>query len=105
MFLGRYEQGETVKIIVCAHKFETGEELAGVLTGYYIKDGSAPASKVDLSFSVFNSETGAYEDEVDTSSLSEGVYHVFVEGTIDTVNTNICLKFEVRTAKWLFGLF
>ncbi len=105
MYLGKYLKGESVKIIVCSHKFETGEELAGSVTGYYILDGQAPATKVNLSFSIFNSETGAYEDEIDTTDLIEGVYHVFVEGTIDTVNSNICLKFEVRTDKSFLALF
>jgi len=96
MFLGRYVQGDKVWITVCLHKFETGVELAGAVTGWYLKVGSAFNTKTALTFNLMDSETGVYYAEIDTTGFDDSAYFALVEATVDTVPANASFIFEVR---------
>ena len=96
MFLGRYVVGEKVWVTVCCHKFETGEEYASTVTGWYIKVGDGFGSKVALTFNLMDSETGIYYAEIDTTGFDEAMYMAVIEAQVDTVNANAIHFFEVR---------
>ena len=96
MFLGRYVAGDKVWVLVCSHKFETGEEMNATFTGWYLKVGDSPASKVAITFNQLDSETGVYYAEIDTAGFDDAVYMVLCEALVDTVNANATYIFEVR---------
>lgn len=96
MYLGNYKKGEKVWIPATTHKFETGQELAATVTGYYLKVGAAFGTAVTLTFNNFNSETGVYYAEIDTTSLDESNYIALIEATVDIVIANQLVYFGVR---------
>ena len=96
MFLGRYVATDKVWIVVCCHKFETGEELASSVTGYYLAVGAAFGGAVALSFNLMNAETGIYYAEIDTTGFDDGTYMAVIEALVDNVPANIVQFFEVR---------
>ena len=95
MFLGRYTKGDKVWIPACTHKFETGEEYNATVTGYYLKVGAGFGTAVSLTFNVFNSETGVYYAEIDTTGFDEAVYIALVEAIVDTRSANQLVYFSV----------
>ena len=96
MYLGNYKVGEKVWIPATTHKFETGQELAATVTGYYLKVGAAFGSAVALTFNIFNEETGVYYAEVDTTGFDESNYIALIEATVDGVVANQIVYFGVR---------
>lgn len=96
MFLGRYVAGDKVWITVCCHKFETGEELASSVTGYYLKVGAAFGTAVALTFNIMNAETGIYYAEIDTTAFDDAAYIAVIEALVDNVPANLIQFFEVR---------
>ena len=96
MYLGNYKIGEKVWIPATTHKFETGQEFSATVTGYYLLVGAAFGSAVALTFNIFNTETGVYYAEIDTTGFTEGNYIVLVEATIDGVVANQMFYFGVR---------
>ena len=103
MNLGSYVPGEKVWVVVCCHKFETGQEFASTVTGYYLKVGALFTSKVSLTFNLMDSETGIYYAEIDTIAFTEGVYMAVCEATVDTVLANTVFFFGVRKRYALYG--
>ena len=53
MYLGTYVENEKIYITVPTHKFETGEEFNGVLTGYYTRIGEVFGDKVAITFCLY----------------------------------------------------
>lgn len=97
MYLGRYVAGDKVWITVCCHKFETGQELASAVTGYYLKVGAAFGTAVALNFNLMNAETGIYYAEIDTTAFDDAPYMAVIEAVVDGVAANLIQFFEVRT--------
>ena len=96
MQLGNYIPADKVWIPATLHKFETGEEIAGTVAGYYLLVGAGFGTKVNLTFNIFNAETGIYYAEIDTTAFTEGVYIVKVTATIDSKEMNQFHFFTVR---------
>lgn len=103
MFLGNYRVTEKVWIPATTHKFETGEEFAATVTGYYLLVGAAFGTAVALTFNIFNSETGVYYAEIDTTSLAEGNYIALIEATVDTRVANQIVFFGVRSQYGIYA--
>lgn len=97
MFIGRYVASDTVWITACCHKFETGEELASAVTGYYLKVGAAFGTAVALTFNLMNAETGIYYAIIDTTAFDDAAYMAVIEAVVDSVPANLIQFFEVRT--------
>ena len=96
MFIGRYVAGDTVWIVACCHKFETGTELAAAVTGYYLPVGGAFVDKVALTFNLMNAETGIYYAVIDTTGFDDAAYMAVIEALVDNVPANQVQFFEVR---------
>lgn len=103
MNLGSYVPGEKVWVVVCCHKFETGQEYASTVTGYYLKVGAAFGSAVSLTFNIMNSETGIYYAEIDTTGFDESNYIAVCEANVNGVLANAVHFFNVRKKYALYG--
>ncbi len=96
MFIGRYVPGEIAWVFVNTHKFESGEEFAATVTGYSLKVGAVIGTKVDLTFSQWQSITGVYKADIDTTAYAEGMYIVYVQAVIDGKTVHTTYYYEVR---------
>jgi hypothetical protein len=103
MHLGTYRKGEKVWIPATTHKFETGEEYSATVTGYYLLVGAGFGTAVTLTFNIFNTETGCYYAEIDTTGFTEGNYIALVEATVDTRIANQMHFFGVRSQYGIYG--
>lgn len=95
MNYGRVIKGEIVMITVPTHKFETGQKINSIVSGYYLKMGADFGSKVALIFSLIPGETGLYYSNIDTSGFSAANYLVVIKATVDTVDVEATGNFEV----------
>lgn len=96
MFLGRYIATDTVWIVACCHKFETGVEFESAVTGYYLKVGAGFETKVALEFNLMDGETGIYYAVIDTTGFDDATYMAVIEALVDNVPANMIQFFEVR---------
>lgn len=103
MYYGAYKKGQKVWIFANTHKFETGQRYDAAVTGYFLRVGSDPASKVSLTFNKFDGETGIYYAEVDTSNLEPAIYLAITKATIDTIQATQSGYFEVLTNYGYYG--
>lgn len=94
--IGRYVPGETGWIFVSTHKFESGEEFDGTVTGYFLKVGDVIGNKVDLTFLPWQAITGVYKADIATAGLDESMYIVYVQAIIDGKTVHTVRYFEVR---------
>lgn len=102
MYIGRYEVGEKVWITATCHKFETGQEYNATVTGYYLKVGAGFGTAVALTFNVFNSETGVYYAEIDTTGFDEGNYIALIEADVDG---KICNQIQIFGVREQYGIY
>ncbi len=102
MFLGISKKGSKIWIPATTHKFETGVENAATVTGYYLKVGAAFGTAVSLTFNLFNSETGVYYAEIDTTGFDEGTYIALVEANVETILAN---QIHFFTISQFFGSY
>ncbi len=104
MYLGTYNENEKIYVAVATHKFETGEQLDGVLEGYYIRTGETWGEKVPITFSLIPGETGLYFAEIDTTVVAGGVYLIIIKALVDTVNANAIDYFVIRDKAAQYGI-
>jgi len=95
-YIGEYSKSDFLRLTICTHKFESGQLFPAVVTGYYFKESVIPISKVVVTFSLLDDETGIYLSNIDLSTLDRENYILVVHANINTVEVAQAYSFKIR---------